>query len=161
MPERGPRGPGRARARAAAVAIALVLVALVGAGCALSNGGLDGPIGVNMHVSTTPTSVEVDAPGWFADMTRVYLCPVDPPFLPEPGPARVGWTPGPSCHDYGSRPSGDGLTASLPLADLSDADRAMFTTADDWYLLLLELDGDRVSTAVRSRFAAPDVAAGS
>ena len=47
----------------------------------------------------------------------------------------------------------------LPLADLAGETSAAFAAADDWYLLLLDLDGDRVSAAIRSRFTAPtDVA---
>ena len=79
----------------------------------------------------------------------------DPPLLPEPGPARDGWSPGAGCHDYGTFEGGDGLTASLPLADIAATDRAAFLAAPDWYLLLVEVDGDRAVTAIRSRFGAP------
>ena len=130
-------------------------VGLVGGACVLDPAALDGPIAVNLHVSATPTTVEVDAPGWFAKATGVYVCAAAPPFLPEPGPERIGWTPGDGCHDFGVRPSEDGLIASLPLSELTTEQRATFAAATDWYLYLLKLDGERVDSAVRSRFSAP------
>ena len=152
-------GP-RARIRGAFVAVVLGVAATTVTACTLSDVALDGPIAVNLHIRTTATSVEVDAPGWYAATTGIHLCPVAPPILPAPGPARDGWTPGPPCHDYGTRPSADGLIVSLPLADLAAETSAAFAAADDWYLLLLDLDGDRVTAAIRSSFAAPaDVAA--
>lgn len=155
------RSGGRRGPRVGALAaVALGVAATTAAACTLSDIALDGPIAVNLHIRTTATSVEIDAPGWFAATTGIHLCPAEPPVLPAPGPARVGWTPGPPCHDYGRRPSVDGLIVSLPLADLAGETSAAFAAADDWYLLLLDLDGDRVTAAVRSSFAAPaDVAA--
>lgn len=150
----------RAGIREAAFAAVLGVAATIATACTLSDVALDGPIAVNLHIRTTATSVEVDAPGWFAATTGIHLCPTAPPILPPPGPARDGWTPGPPCHDYGTRPSVDELIVSLPLADLAGETSAAFAAADDWYLLLLDLDGDRVTAAVRSSFTAPaDVAA--
>jgi hypothetical protein len=141
-------------ARAVALGAA---VATMAAACVLAPASLDGPMAVNLHVSSTPTSVEVDAPGWFADTSAVYLCPTDPPPLPDAGPERDGWTPGSSCHDYGTHPSPDGLVISLPMADLAPADRPAFAAADDWYLLILDVDPTgRVVGATRSRFTRPD-----
>ena len=128
----------------------------VAGGCVLGPSSLDGPMAVNLHVATTRTSVEVDAPGWYAPTSAVYLCPTDPPPLPEPGPERDGWTPGSSCHDYGQHPSRDGLVISLPIADLAPSDRPAFADADDWYLLLLDVDpSGRVASATRTRFPRP------
>jgi hypothetical protein len=124
------------------------------AGC-VAPGTLDGVMPVNLHVWTTPTTVEVDAPGWLADLSTVYLCPTDPPRIPDAAADRVDWTPGGGCHDYGTHPSRDGLTVSLPLVAIEGEERAAFEAAEDWYLLLLDFDGDRVSMAVRSRFHAP------
>ena len=151
-----PRGGDRRRARLrATVAVALALTATTATACTLSDVALDGPIAVNLHIRTTATSVEVDAPGWFAETTGIHLCPMAPPVLPAAGPARDGWKPGPPCHDYGRQSSVDGLIVSLPLADLAGATSAAFAAADDWYLLLLDLDGDRVTAAIRSSFKAP------
>ncbi|MEO5885655.1 MAG: hypothetical protein ABIQ58_09105 [Candidatus Limnocylindrales bacterium] len=143
------------------MAMAVVGVVVVTAGCTLRPEALDGPIAVELHVTTTPTSVEVDAPGWFADTSGIFLCPLEPAALPDPGPERIGWTPGPACHGFGTRPSRDGLKVSLPLAELSDTTASAFAAADDWYLLLLDIEGDRVTSAVRSRFTAPDDVAAS
>ena len=147
-------GP-RARIQGGVVAVVLGVAVTTVTACTLPDVALDGPIAVNLHIRTTATSVEVDAPGWFAASTGIHLCPVAPPVLPAPGPARDGWTPGPPCHDYGTRFSVDGLIVSLPLADLAGETSAAFAAADDWYLLLLDLDGDRVTAAVRSSFTAP------
>ncbi len=147
------------RAELGAVVIAGAALALLLSGCLAVPGAIDGPIAVDLHVSTTPTTVEVDAPGWFAETTAIYLCSASPPVLPEAAADRVGWTPGGACHDYGTRPSRDGLKVSLPLTDLAGETWAPFAAADEWYLLLLDLDGDRVSSAVRSRFGAPDIVA--
>ncbi len=139
--------------RRALVAGALAVSFLVG-GCV---GGQPLDIGtpINLHVWTTPTSVEVDAPGWFADISRVYLCPADPPRLPDGARERDGWTPGAGCQDFGTFPTADGLKTSLPLSAL-DADRApAFDAAPDWFLLIVDLDGTRVASAVRSQFHAP------
>lgn len=85
----------------------------------------------------------VDAPGWFAPETVTYLCSTEPPPLPEPGPDRDGWTPGAPCHDSGRSAAPDGLTSTLPLDALSEAERPIFDAAADWYLLLIEVEGTR------------------
>ncbi len=139
-----------------------MLLAIVSiGGCLAVPGSVDGPIAVRLHITSTPTSVEVDAPGWFADETSIWLCPTAPPILPEDAADRDGWTPGEPCHDYGLRPSRDGLTASLPLAELDSTERAAFDGSGEWYLVLLDLDGDRVSAAIRSAFDAPNLPAAS
>lgn len=143
------RRPVRLGACFAAIAIALVA-------CDLPAGAIDAPYPVNLHVDADATLVAIDAPGWYADTTGVFLCPTEPPGLPDPGDARIGWSPGRLCHDFGRHPSPGGLTIDLRLADLSDAERALFASADDWYLLLTDLDGERVTGAVRSRFKRPD-----
>lgn len=125
-------------------------------GCMAVPGSFDGPIAVSMHIRTTPTTVELDAPGWFADTSAVYLCAAAPPVLPEAAADRVGWTPGGECHDFGRHSSRDGLTISLPLSAMQGETWPAFEAAEDWYLLLLDLDGERVSSAVRSRFPAPE-----
>ena len=135
--------------------LATIALAVVLTGCLAVPGAIDGPIVVDMHISTTSTSVDVDAPGWFADVSAIYLCPSLPPPLPDAAANRIGWAPGGDCHDYGTRPSRDGLTVSLPLADLDAPQRVAFDASPEWYLLLLDLDGDRVSSAVRSAFGAP------
>jgi hypothetical protein len=134
----------------------LVILAVTTVGCVVGPYTLDGPLAVNLSVSTTPTSVEVDGPGWFAPTSAVYLCPTEPPALPDPGPERIGWTPGSSCHDFGTWPSRDGLKASLPLADLAPSDRPALAAAEEWVLLVLDVDGERVVTATRLRFPRPD-----
>jgi hypothetical protein len=132
---------------------ALAMSFLVG-GCI---GGTSLEIGtpVNLHVWTTPISVEVDAPGWFADVSRVYLCPKAPPQLPDGAREREGWTPGPGCQDFGSFRTEDGLETSLPLRAIDPDRRKAFDAAPDWYLLILDLDGTRVASSVRSQFHAP------
>jgi hypothetical protein len=148
--------PGRRSGRATAFVLATV-VALAVSGCSLEGPILDGPIAVNLHVHATDTTVEVDAPGWRAERSRVYVCHAEPPLLPDPGPERVGWEPGDGCHPYGVIEGDAGLVASLPIADLLAEQRAAFTAADAWYLLMLEVDADdRVLSAVRSRFELPD-----
>lgn len=134
-----------------------LVVAVALSACDLPPGALDGPMTpVNLHVATTATSVEIDAPGWFAETSAVYLCSAEPPPLPEPGPDRVGWTPGPACHDFGRYESRKGLVASLGLSDLAGPAWAPFAAAEDWYVLIVAVRGDRVSSAIRSRVAAPD-----
>lgn len=133
----------------------MIASAVVVGGCRVDGALLDAPGAVNMHVWPTPTSVEVDAPGWLAETSAVYLCASEPPTLPDAAADRVGWTPGGDCHDFGRHASPDGLTISLPLTGLQGAPWPAFQAAEDWYLLLLDLDGDRVSNAVRSRFHAP------
>lgn len=150
---------GADRRRRSLAPIGIVLVASLVAGC--GNGSLEIGTPVNLHVSTTPETVEVDAPGWFADISAVYLCPVAPAQLPFAPADRVGWTPGESCEFMGSYPSREGLTLSLPLDGLGAARRPAFDAAVDWYLVLLDLDGDRVGSAISSRFHSPSEAAGS
>ncbi len=130
-------------------------VALTAGGCMLQGAALDGPIAVDLRVVATSSIVEVDADGWFADTTAVYLCHRDPPLLPEPGTARVGWDPGAACHGYGTYPSRQGLSVDLPIDALAGDGWPAFATAEDWYLLLVEVDGDRAVSAIRSRFGAP------
>ena len=137
------------------------VIALALTGCLVVPGDIDGPIAVDMHVATTPTSVEVDAPGWFADVSAVFLCPALPPPLPDAAADRIAWTPGAACHDYGRHPSPDGLTASLPLGALTGTARAAFVASREWYLVILEMDGERVSSAVRTAFGPPPFAAAS
>ena len=141
--------------------VALAAMAAMLAGCRLSPDILDGGLATELRVYATPTTIEVDAPGWFADVSAVFLCPADPPRLPEPGPDRVGWTPGGDCHDFGRFPSPDGLKVSLPRADLASIGSTAFSAASDWTLLLLDLDGERVVGAIRSSFTAPMDAAAS
>jgi hypothetical protein len=140
--------------------LAAALLALVAGGCNIPPGSLDGPIAVILHVDTTPTTVDFRAENWYSDATAICLCPAEPPPLPEPGPELVGWTPGPQCHDYGIRPSPNGLAASLPITELGAAQRPFFVESQEWYLLLLDLEGDRVSSAIRSAFAAPPLVDG-
>lgn len=137
------------------------LLALALTGCLAVPGDIDGPIAVDMHVATTPTSVELDAPGWFADVSAVFLCPALPPPLPDAAADRIAWTPGAACHDYGRHPSPDGLTASLPLGELTGTTRAAFVASGEWYLVILEMDGERVSSAVRTAFGPPPFATAS
>ncbi len=139
-------------------ALGLLVSAMVIGGCRVDGALLDAPGAVRLHVSTTPTTVEIDAPGWLADTSAVYLCASAPPTLPDEAADRIGWVPGGDCHDFGRHASSEGLTISLPLSALQGASRTAFEAAPDWYLLLLDVDGDRVSTAVRSQFRAPDVA---
>jgi hypothetical protein len=137
------------------LAAAVLLLSVAVAGCTLSPGAVDGPIAVPLRVTTTPSTIEVDAPGWFADVSAIYLCPTEPPPLPEAAADRVGWSPDATCHDFGRFPSADGLAVELPLADLSGPSGTALAASEQWYLLLLDLDGDRVSSAIRSAFAPP------
>jgi hypothetical protein len=135
--------------------VAFALVALLVAGCRLPSEALDGPIAVPLRITPTATTVEIDAPGWYAADTVVYLCSAEPPALPEPGPAREGWTPGGACHDYGHVPSADGLTAVLALAELTEAERPVFEAVANWSVLLVGVEGDRATSAIHTSFAAP------
>jgi hypothetical protein len=136
----------------ASIALAAILVT----GCRLPSGALDGPLAVPLRIVATPDAIDVDAPAWFAPESIVYLCSTEPPDLPEPGPDREGWTPGPLCHDYGRVAAPDGLTASLPVAALTDAERPAFEAAPDWHLLIVKVDGTRAVASIRSTFPAPD-----
>jgi len=144
--------------RIAAPAWLVLFTALTGVACTIPPGSLDGPIAVILHITTTPTTVDVDAETWYSESTAIYLCPSEPPPLPDPGPALIGWTPGAPCHDYGDRPSPNGLKVALPIADLDGPERVLFDSAEEWYLLLLDLDGDRVSSAIKSAFRPPESA---
>jgi hypothetical protein len=146
------------RAEFARLALGVGLASLV-TGCAGGTSTLDGALPVALRVSTTPTTVEVDAPGWLADVSEVYVCADAPPPLPDANADRKGWTPGGACHDFGRHSSRDGLMVSLPVAELSGPQWPAFEAATDWYLLVLDLDGDVVASAVRSRFHAPSVTA--
>jgi hypothetical protein len=139
--------------------VALSIAALVVAGCRLPDNALDGPLAVPLRINATPQAIEVDAPTWYADETAIYLCPAEPPPLPEPGPERVGWTPGPACHDFGRVASPDGLETTLLLSALTDEELAPFADARDWFILLVEVDGDRAVTAIHSSFSGPIKAA--
>jgi hypothetical protein len=141
-------------------AAAVILLAVTVAACTLPDGALDAPFPVVLHITTTPTEVMVDAPGWLADRSAVFLCPSEPPPLPEPGPEREGWLPGPPCRDYGRFDSPDGLTVNLPLDELLGEERATFAAAPDWYVYLLDLDGAHVTTAIKTSFPPPDGFAG-
>ena len=133
-------------------------VALVAGGCVLGPASLDGPLAVELHIDPSSTDIAVDAPTWYAPASDIYLCPADPPPLPEPGPARVGWTPGHGCHAFPRATSGEhGLDVDLRLDELADAERATFAAAPDWYLLIAAVESDdRVTSAIRSRFGRPD-----
>lgn len=149
----------RAATTGTAVAVARILLvaslAVVLAGCLAVPGSVDGPIAVPLHITPTATSIEVDAPGWFSDETAIYLCPTAPPVLPEDAADRVGWAPGAPCQAFGTVPSPDGLRASLPLDGIDGPVRPAFAASGEWHLLLLDLEGDRVSSAIRSAFDAP------
>lgn len=137
-----------------------VACAVLLAACRIPENALDGPLAVPLRVTATVDAVEVDAPGWFADSTTVYLCAMEPPPLPPPGEARVGWSPGDGCHDYGAMASENGLRATLPLIAVADDLRVELASAGDWYVLLVKRDGDRAAAAIHSRFRAPSGFAG-
>jgi hypothetical protein len=149
MPDR----PGRRTTLLAAP----LLAAIVLTGCEASGSLLDAPFPVQLRVEASADAVEVDAPAWYAERTHVFLCPVEPPFLPDPGPARQDWQPARTCHDFGRIPSDGGLTTTLALADLTAAERSAFAASPDWYLLLVDVGADgRAIAAARTRFAPPD-----
>ena len=137
--------------------LGLLAGASILAGCEVSQGLLDAPYPVNLHVAATADAVEVEAPEWFADRTDIFLCPSEPPFLPDPGPARVDWDPGPPCHGFGRFESASGLATTLALADLSAGEREVFAEAESWYLLLVDVAADDHAVAAgRTRFGVPD-----
>ncbi len=125
------------------------------AGCRIPENALDGPLAVPLRITATAETIEVDAPAWYATETALYLCPAVPPALPEPGPERVGWTPGAACHDFGRVPAEDGLRAVLALDELSEAEQRAFGAVDDWYLLVVKHEGGRASAAIASSFTSP------
>ena len=131
-------------------------MAVVVAGCAAGTSTLDGALPVPLRISTTSTTVDLDSPTWSAPVSAIYLCPAAPPPLPDSTADRQGWAPGGECHDFGRHPSREGLTVSLPVADLAGPDDASFAAAADWYVMVLALDGELVTSAMRSRFHAPE-----
>jgi hypothetical protein len=136
------------------VAFGIVTIVLVG--CRIPDNALDGPLAVPLRITADATSVEVDAPTWFAAQTAVYLCPDEPDQLPEPGPRRVGWRPATACHDFGRRPTADGLHANLALGDLGAGERPSFVAAATWYVLLVKVEGERATAAIHSSFTQPE-----
>lgn len=133
---------------------ALALTAFVAGGC-IGESSLEFGTPVNLHVWTTPTTVEVDAPGWLTTVSSVYLCFERPPRLPSDAAQRENWSPGDGCQDLGTYESPDGFKASIPLTMLDPARRSDFAAARDWYLLLVALDGARATSTISSRFHAP------
>jgi hypothetical protein len=131
------------------------LVALVLAGCRIPENALDGPLAIPLRIAATERSIELDAPTWYAAETSIYLCPSDPPSLPEPGPGRSLWTPGGGCHDYGRVSAPNGLKATLDVGDLTEDERPTFEAADEWHVLLVKVEGDRATAAIKSAFASP------
>ena len=139
----------------ARVALLLTIASALVAGCRLPTEALDGPLAVPLRIDATSQAIDIDAPGWFASETAIYLCPDQPPGLPEPGPSRDGWTPGTACHDFGRVAAEDGLHAVLSLGDLSDAERPAFLAAADWFVLLVKFEGNHATSAIHSSFKAP------
>lgn len=135
--------------------LGVIACAILLAACRIPDNALDGPLAVPLRITASADAVEVDAPGWFAGSTSVYLCAAEPPPLPEPGEARVSWSPGAGCHHFGEVSSQNGLTATLRLEEVSGDVRAQLAAASDWYVLLVKRDGDRATAAIRSRFHAP------
>ena len=140
--------------------VGLALLAVVAGGC-IGESSLEFGTPVNLHVWTTPSTVEVDAPGWLTPVSSIYLCHEAPPRLPSDSGARVNWTPGDACQDFGTYESRDGFRASIDVGLLDPARRPAFEAAADWYLLLVAIDGDRATSAISSRFHAPAGAAAS
>lgn len=135
--------------------LAFVMFALVVTGCRIPDDALDGPLVVPLRITATAEAIEVDAPGWFAAQTTIFLCAAEPPPLPPPGDGRVGWSPGGACQDFGTVASQSGLKATLRLDDVSGAFRAPLSSATDWYVLLVKRDGDRAADVLYTRFHAP------
>jgi hypothetical protein len=138
--------------------VGLIAATLAVGGC-IGDSSLDFGTPINLHVWSTPSTVEVDAPGWLTSRSAVYLCFEKPPRLPSDTASREGWTPGDACQDVGTYESHGGLKASIPVETLDPARRPAFEAADDWYLLLVARDGDRASSVISSRFHAPPDAA--
>lgn len=128
---------------------------LTAGGCRIPENALDGPLAIPLRITATPEVIEVDAPTWYTAKTAIYLCSSAPPPLPEPGPERIGWTPGGACHDFGQVGSPGGLRTTLPLNALTNEDLAPFIDAEDWFLLLVKIEGDRAAAAIHSSFPAP------
>ena len=138
----------------------LLGMVLAASGC-VGSSSLDFGTPVNLHVWSTPTTVEVDAPGWLTAVSSVYLCSEQPPRLPDDNAARTGWTPGAACQDVGTFQAPGGLKTTIPLDSLDPIRRPSFDAAPDWYLVLVARDGERASSAISSRFHAPAAAAAS
>ncbi|HEX7345623.1 MAG TPA: hypothetical protein VF253_02445 [Candidatus Limnocylindrales bacterium] len=134
--------------------VGLALTALIAGGC-IGESSLEFGTPVNLHVWTTPTTVEVDAPGWLTTVSSIYLCFAAPPRLPSDGAERENWDPGGSCQDFGTYESPDGFRGSIPLTMLDPGKRPAFEAAADWYVLLVALDGGRATSTISSRFHAP------
>src|SRR4029453_1692297 len=94
--------------------VGLIAATLVVGGC-IGDSSLDFGTPINLHVWSTPTTVEVDAPGWLTAVSSVYLCYEKPPRLPSDTASRDGWTPGGACQDVGTFESRGGLKASIPV----------------------------------------------
>ena len=139
---------------------ALALTAVVAGGC-IGESTLEFGTPVNLHVWTTPTTVEVDAPGWLTTVSSIYLCSEPPPRLPSDSASRTNWSPGDACQDFGTYESPDGFRGSIDTVLLDPARRPSFEAATDWYVLLVAIDGDRATSAISSRFHAPASAAAS
>jgi hypothetical protein len=148
------RATAFARARAALLLFGVVAVVAAG-GCRLPENALDAPLAVPLRITATAETIKVDAPNWYAAETSLYLCPMEPPSLPEPGPSRASWTPGGSCHDFGRFGAADGLQATLPLEALTEAERIALNAVDDWYLLVVKVEAGRATAAIQSSFASP------
>ena len=138
--------------------LGLVAVIVAVGGC-VGSSSLDFGTPVNLHVWSTPTTVEVDAPGWLTAVSSVYLCPEQPPRLPDDNAARTGWTPGAACEDVGTFKTPEGLKTTIAVDSLDPSRRPSFDAAPDWYLVLVARDGERASSAISSRFHAPGAAA--
>jgi hypothetical protein len=134
--------------------VALALTAVVAGGC-IGESSLEFGTPVNLHVWTTPTTVEVDAPGWLTTVSSIYLCSEAPPRLPSDSASRVDWTPGDACQDFGTYEGPDGFRASVDVGLLDPARRPVFEAAADWYLLLVARDGGRATSTISTRFHAP------
>ena len=133
---------------------ALAMTVFAVGGC-LGDSTLEFGTPVNLHIWTTATTVEVDAPGWLGEATSIYLCFEPPPRLPSDAAQRLDWTPGDACQAFGTFDSSDGFKSSIPLSSLDPSRRSSFEGAPDWYVLLVALDGGRASSAMSSRFHAP------
>ena len=152
MTYRWPVGGGWAVVRAT---LSLAIAGALLAGCRLPSDALDGPLAVPLRITATAESVDIDAPGWFAPKTSVYLCSSEPASLPEPGPDRNDWTPGTTCHAFGQVDANDGLHAVLATGDLTREERESFAAVADWFVLLVRVDNGYAAAAIHSSFRAP------
>ena len=141
--------------RSALLVLGGAIFMLVAGGCRLPDNALDGPLAVPLRITATDTAIEIDAPTWYAAQTAMYLCTSEPPPLPEPGPDRAGWTPMGPCHDFGRVAAPDGLHVTQALDVLTEEDRQALEAVDDWYLLIVRIEGDRATSAAHSSFASP------